>query len=369
MKTSLRLGVVIVLLAVLAWGCSSQRASSRRVDSSFSNASAPSRLVVQINNVTDDDKSRRNHVELAVNGKKLKPSRAANDCLFELTLPSGTHKIEAKYRAKSFWKDKDFKLATHDGRVRLYPGYTTFLTMTLEKRSDGSLARARNFFTEAPRAMAKPAAPRIAQATQPERKIVEAVRVAPLEIKQESPSTNAAEQERPITVVPVAPQTASVTLISAPAASIDQTSPPEPATPIVTLDRVATSTMPTEAKPANTAPISTTPSISSVQVEQRPTPIEAPPQTNSAIISHPETAALAAGKIALQINTSPAGAEVIVDDKYLGQSPLVTYVERGRSHVIQISRKGYTEKIKLLDRSAFGNQQTYFLIEKMEKEE
>ena len=101
---------------------------------------------------------------------------------------------------------------------------------------------------------------------------------------------------------------------------------------------------------------------------ERATPIAAAPQISAT--SHVETAAaLAAGKIALQINTTPANADVIVDDKYLGQSPLVTYVERGRSHVIQISKKGFADKIKLLDRNEFDKQQTYFLIEKLEKEE
>jgi hypothetical protein len=72
------------------------------------------------------------------------------------------------------------------------------------------------------------------------------------------------------------------------------------------------------------------------------------------------------GKIALQINTMPIHCNVIVDDKMVGQSPLTVYVDRRSSHVVQIFREGYEEKIKVLDRQFFGNDATYLLIEKLE---
>jgi hypothetical protein len=374
MKTLVRFGAVVLATAVLGVGCSARRAHVRHNDEKFAGSSSPSRLVVQINNVTDENKSRRNHVELFLDGKKIEPSRTAEggqrEYLYELSLPSGVHKIHGTYRAKSFWKDKEFKLATHDGRVRLYPGYTTFLTMALEKKSDGSLLRDKVFFTETPRAVRTKAAPQIAQTTTTERKIIEAPRAVFVEKKAEAQDEqNTAE--RPIIVVPAAPQNVVAPQISEPATSSSaiQTAASERVTPVVSLDRVAVPNEPIETKPA-TATLSQTETATTIMTVERATPIETAPQISAAPISRVEdSAAFATGKIALQINTTPANADVIVDDKYLGQSPLVTHVERGRSHVIQISKKGYADKIKLLERSAFGNQATYFLIEKLEKEE
>ena len=66
--------------------------------------------------------------------------------------------------------------------------------------------------------------------------------------------------------------------------------------------------------------------------------------------------------------TKKAGrsAEVIVDDKYLGQSPLVTYVDRGEDHVIQLSKEGYAGIIKLIDHRELEGQKVYFLVERFE---
>lgn len=363
MKTLLRLGALVLAMAVFSLGCSSRRPAVRQSGENFTNANEPSRLVVQISNVTDENKSRQNQIELWVNGKKLRPTHTTvggrGEYLYELSLRSGVYKIHGKYRAKSFWKDKEFQLATHDGRVRLYPGYTTFLTMTLEKKSDGSLLRNKVFFTEAPRPMRVNAKPQIAQTVttpppieRPRAVFIASKPEAPPEANMAAPSKNEVESatqvERPIIVVPVAPQAAAAP--TEPSANI--------VTPAVSLDRVA---VPVEAQKVTPAPEVMHPAIA---IERIAAPAAAP-----VAIAHVETSAAAPGKIALQINTTPANAEVIVDDKYLGQSPLITHVERGRSHVVQISKKGYADKIKLIDRSEFGNQQTYFLIEKLEREE
>ncbi|GEM_PF-4042652 len=73
-----------------------------------------------------------------------------------------------------------------------------------------------------------------------------------------------------------------------------------------------------------------------------------------------------AEKIALQINTVPLHCDVIVDDKYVGQSPLRVYVDRRSSHIVQIFRNGYEEKTKVLDWKLFGTDAIYLLIEKLE---
>ena len=70
--------------------------------------------------------------------------------------------------------------------------------------------------------------------------------------------------------------------------------------------------------------------------------------------------------IALQINTVPIHCQVIVDDKMVGQSPLTVYVDRFSDHVIQISRDGYAERIRLLDHHFLGNESTHILLEKLE---
>ncbi len=356
MKNPFRLLLVAAIVTMFVLGYASGHAHARAFAApDDKQSSGPSRLVVQINNVADENKNRRNHVELFVNGKKIKAGdqsdRAQRDYLYELSLESGVYKIHAVYHAQSFWKEKEFKITTHDGQARLYPDYTTFLTITLEKKSDGTLAREKNLFTETPRLMRKIAAPEITQAPRLPMKIAEPARALPAQVKadeQEPEVSTPAPEARSLVIKPIMPEApvsapqpesepARVTLpsnVTAPAAM-----------PIISLDRNAVSTAAPE---ASAAPI----------VE--PVPVA---------VSHVETAAPVAGKIALQINTTPANADVIVDDRFVGQSPLITHVERGLSHVIQISKKGYLEKIKLIDRNELGQQQTYFLVEKLEKEE
>ena len=70
--------------------------------------------------------------------------------------------------------------------------------------------------------------------------------------------------------------------------------------------------------------------------------------------------------IILQINTAPANANVIVDDKYMGQSPLKVYIDRNNSHIVQISYPGYKEVMKFLDSHQFGNKKVIHLMQKLE---
>ncbi len=71
--------------------------------------------------------------------------------------------------------------------------------------------------------------------------------------------------------------------------------------------------------------------------------------------------------IALQINTAPEHAEIIIDDKVVGESPLRYDVDRTVDHIIQISANGYKTKTKFLDRSKFGNKQVYHVIQELEE--
>lgn len=70
--------------------------------------------------------------------------------------------------------------------------------------------------------------------------------------------------------------------------------------------------------------------------------------------------------IALQINTAPAHCDIIVNDNYAGQSPLTVHIDRTRSHVIQISKSGYIEKMKFIDHREFDDEKVHFLIERLE---
>jgi len=72
--------------------------------------------------------------------------------------------------------------------------------------------------------------------------------------------------------------------------------------------------------------------------------------------------------ITLQINTVPEHAQIIVDDKVVGQSPLRYEVDRNSDHIIQISADGYRTKTKFVDRARMGKKQVYHVIQELERE-
>ncbi len=295
-----------LLLAVLAFvfaaGCSSRTVKPQQsydklkpIGVAPQTSSTPT-LVVQINNVRDHGKSRKNSAALFINDQEITPSNATQDAnprdnIYELSLASGVYKIEAVYHAQSFWKAKDFKITTQDGKVRVYPNHSTTLAITLDKKPDGALQRQKNFFSEIPQALS-----------------------------------------------------AGATLTSSPPAA------DKPSAPLL----ITTPQNAPQAQPQARASI--------VEITS---PVQQTAQPASPAAAE-QAAPVRSGQIALQINTSPTNAEVIVDNKYLGQSPLVTYVDRGQNHVIQISKNGYATTIKVLEHREFGNQNVYFFIEKLE---
>jgi len=100
-------------------------------------------------------------------------------------------------------------------------------------------------------------------------------------------------------------------------------------------------------------------------IPSQPQLVPVPPASEP--INQPrESAPVRSDQIALQINTVPTRAEVIVDDKHAGQSPLIIHVDRWSDHVVQISKEGYADKVKFLDHHQFGQEKKYFLIEKLE---
>ncbi len=72
--------------------------------------------------------------------------------------------------------------------------------------------------------------------------------------------------------------------------------------------------------------------------------------------------------ITLQINTVPEHAQIIVDDKVVGQSPLRYDVSRSDDHIVQISAEGYRTKTKFIDRTKMGTRDVYHVVQELEKE-
>lgn len=77
----------------------------------------------------------------------------------------------------------------------------------------------------------------------------------------------------------------------------------------------------------------------------------------------------AAGRVTLQINTMPIGADIYVDDRFVGQSPVRAVVTGGEGHVIQIARKGYREHLKVLDVGELRGKSDLQIIVRLEEEE
>jgi hypothetical protein len=82
--------------------------------------------------------------------------------------------------------------------------------------------------------------------------------------------------------------------------------------------------------------------------------------------SAPELLPVPGQTLTLQINTTPSGADVTVDDRYVGQSPLKVTVTADQNHVVQISRAGYQEVVKLIDAKELRGQTMLQLLMKLE---
>jgi hypothetical protein len=284
---SLAAGVVVGALMAGLMGCASNRLKSQQsyeklkpIDDVPLGTSAPN-LVIEINGVADTPKSVKNQARLLINGKEIQPEGSSNsraNYTYRLQVANGVYEVKAFYQAKSFWKDKEYEIATLDGKASVFPNRRTVLAITLDKKSNGQLKQEKNYFAEKYETLTESSS-HTGVAT-PES------RSAPGQVEKTK-----ATQVFPINFVN------------------------EPAAP--------------------------------------PAPEIAPAPNRS-------------GTIALQINTVPLHCDVIVDDKYMGQSPLTIYVVRSSSHVVQISREGYAEKMKVLDRQSLGNDATYLLLEKLE---
>jgi hypothetical protein len=70
--------------------------------------------------------------------------------------------------------------------------------------------------------------------------------------------------------------------------------------------------------------------------------------------------------LTLQINTTPSGADITIDDRYVGQSPLKVTVTANQNHVVQIARTGHQEVMKMIDVKELQGQSMLQLMVKLE---
>lgn len=119
----------------------------------------------------------------------------------------------------------------------------------------------------------------------------------------------------------------------------------EPAPEVIDSRPIVTRPAPNVVVPAPVQPV----------VQPAPQPVEAVP--------------LPADAVTLQINTSPSGADVIIDDRYYGQSPVKIAVSSGQNHIVQISRSGYAEVVKILNAAELREQPLMQLLIKLEPAE
>ncbi len=94
--------------------------------------------------------------------------------------------------------------------------------------------------------------------------------------------------------------------------------------------------------------------------------VSPPPHPTPPSSGHQE---LAGEKIQLQINTVPIGADVFVDDRFVGQAPVRITVTRGEQHVVQVSRRGFQDYLKILNARDLQGRDSFQLVVRLEPRE
>ena len=269
----------------------------------------PDNLFIQIKNVADAGKSFKNFVVLYVNGREVSPVEKINNFSSTYTYPMrvqhGLYEIRAEYHVVGFWREKAYELKP-DEVVKVLPDQRTVLTAVIEKDHRGRPIKNRSRFRTRFESLNPNA---------PEHRVTTAPRFAPAASKQ---------VQRPITVQ------------RAPALE-EQVVADSKARPLIAQPRVTKSPTTTLTK----------------QVPQPELIIEQPEVDLTDIVM-------------LQINTSPPGADIIIDDRYYGQSPLKIRVSANQNHVLQVSRNGYGEYMKILDVTELLDQQLLQLLIKLD---
>jgi hypothetical protein len=230
-------------------------------------------LVVSIANVADEGSSFKNHLDLYVNDKLIKPnwavSNVENKYTYKLRLRPGYYEVKAYYYALVGWGEEKFPISTKEP-VRITADQRTLLSCDITKEAGGIPVN---------------------------RKMIFKMTTEPFEAAAQTPAQPAVQ---------------------------------------------------------NTAPV----------VPDKPVEIAQP--ALQVTIKPPDPTPVVERSIALQIKTVPENAEVILDDKFVGQSPLTLLVTREVDHVVQIAAPGYRNAVKYLDHSLFGEEQALHLYQTLE---
>ena len=74
-------------------------------------------------------------------------------------------------------------------------------------------------------------------------------------------------------------------------------------------------------------------------------------------------------RVKLQINTVPVGADIYVDDRFVGQSPVRLMVNGAEGHIVQVAKKGFSEYLRVLNPEDLRGKQEMQIIVRLDKEE
>jgi hypothetical protein len=77
---------------------------------------------------------------------------------------------------------------------------------------------------------------------------------------------------------------------------------------------------------------------------------------------HEDATAAESEKVAFIIASIPSGADVMVDERFVGQTPLRLSVSRDEAHSVQLSAAGFEAMVKLIDPSSFGDESVQHLL-------
>ena len=233
-------------------------------------------LVITISNVADEGSSYKNHIDLMVNDRLIKPNWSVSNVekayTYKLRLRPGYYEVKAKYYAYVGWGEDKYSITTNE-LVRVSSDRRTVLTCEIIKEASGAPVNSKMYFK---------------------------VSSEPFEVTQSVPTLPRKPLE--IAVRPVLPEK----------------------------------------------------------------PLVAPKLVTEILEVPPVEAIGKESTVFLQINSIPEQAEVVVDDKFVGQSPLRVLVDRNVDHVVRISAPGYKNATKVLDHSLFGQEKAVHLIHELE---
>lgn len=308
-----RAGALLLVIGLMACGAGGKLTTDRAYSELKPKEQLPERelrelpenLLIKIENVADAGKSYRNYVVLYVNGREVAPVEQMSNFLSKYTYPM--HLQHGVYEVRAEYHVVGYWREqtfdiVPDEQVKVLPGKRTVLICRLDKDYKGRPVNKQVRFRMQYEDVAEPQA-----------STVPAKISAPVDSR----------------VVKPAPRLEARPLIE----EVDEGDREEARREAIQIDRERLRRVLRWRRPA-------------------PEPLEPRPQPGETLT--------------LQINTTPSGADVTVDDRYLGQSPLKVTVTADQNHVVQISRTGYDDVVKLIDAKDLRGQTMLQLLMKLE---